>query len=95
MHQKLKLQEGKINAASRYCPSDLFSGDFASMEFALKALMENPQNNLRMFLNGKTCFAEKSNLEDLSFLRDCSFLEGRTDDERLNRLLPMIAQVCL
>ena len=37
---------------SSYHPPDLFSGDEARMQAALRALLDNPQNNLRAYVDG-------------------------------------------
>ena len=93
MHQKLKLKEGKIERRSRYCPMDLFSGDPFAMQQALRSLAENPQNNLKMFFNGKPRFTEKTKSKDWSFLLECPFLVGKTSVERLDDLFSKAAQV--
>ncbi|KAI4389935.1 hypothetical protein MLD38_002101 [Melastoma candidum] len=52
MHQVLKFQNHEIEDLSDYDPLDLFSGSQERIRRALKALFSNPQNNLRVFLNG-------------------------------------------
>ncbi|TRZ01614.1 hypothetical protein DNTS_022970 [Danionella cerebrum] len=49
MHQHYKLANGKWKRLSRYCPLDLFSGSKQRMYVALKNLLEEPQNNLKIF----------------------------------------------
>uniref|UniRef100_A0A8C4QVS8 Inositol-pentakisphosphate 2-kinase n=2 Tax=Eptatretus burgeri TaxID=7764 RepID=A0A8C4QVS8_EPTBU len=56
MHQYLKVTNGKCKKVNRYCPLDLYSGDVQRMEFAIRGLLENPQNNLRVFKNGELIF---------------------------------------
>lgn len=51
MKQCLKLEEKLIKEASLYCPLDLFSGDKKRMYRAILSLVENPQNNLKVFKN--------------------------------------------
>eukprot|EP00899_Mesostigma_viride_P023817 jgi/Mesvir1/461/Mv11339-RA.1 len=53
MHQRLKLAENKIMHESAYCPVDLFSGDPTRIARALQALIATPQNNLRVFVDGR------------------------------------------
>ncbi|XP_053609443.1 inositol-pentakisphosphate 2-kinase-like isoform X1 [Plodia interpunctella] len=60
MKQFLKLHENKIDSVSKYCPLDLFSGDKMLMKKALLNLIDNPQNNLKLFKNGMLVYHEKS-----------------------------------
>ncbi|XP_072947575.1 inositol-pentakisphosphate 2-kinase-like isoform X1 [Epargyreus clarus] len=62
LKQFLKLQDKQINAVSNYCPLDLFSGDRKRMKTALLSLLNNPQNNFKMFKNGEMIYNEKSNI---------------------------------
>ncbi|KAH9693072.1 Inositol-pentakisphosphate 2-kinase [Citrus sinensis] len=48
--------EIKISERSEYDPLDLFSGSKERICKAIKALYTNPQNNLRVFLNGSLIF---------------------------------------
>ncbi|XP_010145035.1 PREDICTED: inositol-pentakisphosphate 2-kinase-like, partial [Eurypyga helias] len=49
MHQHLKVANGKWKRPSKYCPLDLFSGNKQRMHFALKSLLQEAQNNLKIF----------------------------------------------
>ncbi|XP_023563567.1 inositol-pentakisphosphate 2-kinase isoform X3 [Octodon degus] len=49
MHQHLKVATGKWKQISEYCPLDLFSGNKQRMHFALKSLLQESQNNLKIF----------------------------------------------
>ena len=75
MHQKLKESQSKISAVSRYCPTDLFSGDADCLNFALDALLENPQNNCKIFVDGEPRFFDRSSVLDLPLLHDAFFKE--------------------
>lgn len=48
------VSQGKVTPNQDYNPLDLFSRDTARMQPALKALLQNPQNNLRLFLDGES-----------------------------------------
>lgn len=58
--QRKKLKDGKIDTRSTYCPIDLFSGCPSRMKRAIKALMENPQNNFRIFKDGNLIYGEET-----------------------------------
>ena len=53
MHQEWKVHNGKIpkrrDSEKYYCPMDLFSKDKERMQKAVLALMDNPQNNFKVF----------------------------------------------
>ncbi|KAG7319012.1 hypothetical protein KOW79_017486 [Hemibagrus wyckioides] len=57
MHQHFKLANGKWNRLSRYCPLDLFSGNKQRMYIAIKNLLEEPQNNLKIFKGGELIYS--------------------------------------
>ncbi|KAL7837598.1 hypothetical protein SRHO_G00273090 [Serrasalmus rhombeus] len=59
MHQHFKLANGKWNRLSRYCPLDLFSGSKQRMYVAIKHLLEEPQNNLKIFKGGELIYCCK------------------------------------
>ncbi|XP_022538115.1 inositol-pentakisphosphate 2-kinase isoform X1 [Astyanax mexicanus] len=59
MHQHFKLANGKWNRLSRYCPLDLFSGSKQRMFVAIKHLLEEPQNNLKIFKGGELIYSCK------------------------------------
>ncbi|XP_035748120.1 inositol-pentakisphosphate 2-kinase [Egretta garzetta] len=56
MHQHLKVANGKWKRPSKYCPLDLFSGNKQRMHFALKSLLQEAQNNLKIFKNGELIY---------------------------------------
>ncbi|CAD7078587.1 unnamed protein product [Hermetia illucens] len=53
--QYLKMKMEKISSRSKYCPMDLFSGNVNRMRKAIEAILYEPQNNLRIFKNWKSC----------------------------------------
>lgn len=56
MHQHLKLSQKEVASISKYCPTDLFSESRDRIHQAIVGLLETPQNNLRIFLNGSLVF---------------------------------------
>jgi hypothetical protein len=50
-------KEGKYPGRSGYCPLDLFSSDLKRVWHALICLLKDPQNNLRIFQNGKQVYS--------------------------------------
>ncbi|KAJ8400895.1 hypothetical protein AAFF_G00392490 [Aldrovandia affinis] len=63
MHQHFKLANGKWKTMSRYCPLDLFSGNKQRMYIAIKHLLEEPQNNLRIFKKGELIYGCKDDMD--------------------------------
>nr|KAF6484979.1 inositol-pentakisphosphate 2-kinase [Rousettus aegyptiacus] len=59
MHQHLKVATGKWKQISKYCPLDLYSGNKQRMYFALKSLLREAQNNLKIFKNGELIYGCK------------------------------------
>uniref|UniRef100_A0A8C6VA25 Inositol-pentakisphosphate 2-kinase n=1 Tax=Neogobius melanostomus TaxID=47308 RepID=A0A8C6VA25_9GOBI len=49
MHQHYKVSNGMWRKRSLYCPLDLFSGNRQRMHFAIRHLIEEPQNNFKIF----------------------------------------------
>ncbi|XP_055351611.1 inositol-pentakisphosphate 2-kinase-like [Paramacrobiotus metropolitanus] len=60
LKQLMKAEEGLITGVNNYDPMDLFSGDTTLMRKALYHLISNPQNNLRVFVNGLLAFGSDS-----------------------------------
>ncbi len=56
MNQQLKYRNREVMSVSRYSPLDLFSYDISRVRVALRALVENPQNNFRLFIDGKLAY---------------------------------------
>ncbi|KAL9641504.1 hypothetical protein ABK040_013426 [Willaertia magna] len=53
MHQHLKLKEGSVNSVSSFCPTNLYSTNKERVKIALINLILNPQNNMRLYINGQ------------------------------------------
>lgn len=66
-YQYLKLKNDRIERVSSYCPIDLFSGKAERMNQALKGVIDNPQNNLKVFQDGKMVYNEYTS--DMNSLR--------------------------
>lgn len=75
MKQYLKMEENQINSISNYCPLDLYSGNKGRMFKAISNLINNPQNNFKLFKNGSICFNENSTLPNLKLILEeiCAF----------------------
>uniref|UniRef100_A0A8C7BEJ4 Inositol-pentakisphosphate 2-kinase n=1 Tax=Neovison vison TaxID=452646 RepID=A0A8C7BEJ4_NEOVI len=54
--QHNKVATGKWKQISKYCPLDLYSGNKQRMHFALKSLLQEAQNNLKIFKNGELIY---------------------------------------
>ncbi|XP_029907811.1 inositol-pentakisphosphate 2-kinase [Myripristis murdjan] len=68
MHQHYKVASGKWKRSSLYCPLDLFSGNRQRMHSAIKHLIEEPQNNFKIFKGGQCIYGDSDELLDLSSL---------------------------
>lgn len=78
MKQWYKLESNKIEERSHYCPFDLYSGDPDNMSRAIDALIQSPQNNLRVFRNGDLMHGEDRVTDQcLEFLTDFFDGEGK------------------
>ncbi|KAK3844154.1 MAG: inositol-pentakisphosphate 2-kinase [Linnemannia gamsii] len=53
MYQHQKIETGQEGGLSKYCPIELFSGTELLVQDALDSLVDTPQNNLRLFVDGK------------------------------------------
>lgn len=79
--QYLKLRNKRIHSISSYCPIDLFSGKAERMNRAIDGLLLNPQNNLKMFLDGKIIYNEYSK-DKSSFRRALTSLFPEASTEK-------------
>ncbi|XP_053325591.1 inositol-pentakisphosphate 2-kinase [Spea bombifrons] len=71
MYQHLKVAKGKWKRISKYCPLDLFSGNKQRMHFAFMSLLQESQNNLKVFKNGELiygCRDDQDHVSDLNAL---------------------------
>lgn len=57
--QRMKVLSEFYEKESTYCPLDLFSGCKKRMKKAIKALIQHPQNNFRVFKNGKIIYSQE------------------------------------
>ncbi|KAM4652716.1 inositol-pentakisphosphate 2-kinase [Discoglossus pictus] len=70
MHQHLKVAKGKWKRISKYCPLDLFSGNKQRMHFAIMNLLQESQNNLKVFKDGELIYGCRDDQENLSDLNE-------------------------
>lgn len=90
LKQYIKLNEKQISKISKYCPLDLFSGNKIKIRKALKSLIENPQNNFKLFKNGMVIYNERSDeqiFEDL--------ISQMPLIENVNNFLDLIIEILL
>ncbi|KAM3834045.1 inositol-pentakisphosphate 2-kinase [Diretmus argenteus] len=69
MHQHYKVANGKWKRPSLYCPLDLFSGNKQRMYLAIKQLIEEPQNNFKIFKGGQCIYGGEDFLDLGSLLQ--------------------------
>lgn len=55
---------GHFRSLSSYHPSDLCSGDFTTVQQSIQHLLETPQNNLRVTLDGVHCYGWEIDADD-------------------------------
>lgn len=91
LKQFLKLQNGQIDNVSRYCPLDLFSGDKMRMKRALLSLVNNPQNNFKIFKNGNIIYSDKHSYNEFE-----TIVQNITQfDRSTNLFIDFIAEMLL
>ncbi|KAJ0050303.1 hypothetical protein NL108_015989 [Boleophthalmus pectinirostris] len=64
MHQHYKVSNGIWKKRSLYCPLDLFSGSRQRMTFAIRHLIEEPQNNFKIFKGGQLIYSSRERDRD-------------------------------
>ncbi|XP_022821890.1 inositol-pentakisphosphate 2-kinase isoform X1 [Spodoptera litura] len=90
LKQHLKLQTGAIRLTSKYCPLDLFSGERERMKLSLSNMINNAQNNFKIFKNGLLVYNEKSEQSDFdNILKDMNYFS------ELNQFLDFIIDILL
>jgi len=90
--QLQKIRRGKYDARSGYCPVDLYSPDCRRKLFALHQLIENPQNNLRLFVDGEFAYGMETRelpIKDINSTLEqiCSMYGARLSYETLLSML--------
>ncbi|KAK9498179.1 hypothetical protein O3M35_004052 [Rhynocoris fuscipes] len=86
MNQYLKVMKKRVLGISQYCPLDLFSGNILRMKRAIRNLLLNPQNNLKIFKNGNLVLSDDCELSYLEVLIDF-FQLGGNNDINIDRLV--------
>lgn len=90
LKQHLKLQTGTIRQTSNYCPLDLFSGERERMKLSLLNMINNAQNNFKIFKNGLLKYDEKCEQSDFEYiLKDMDYFSD------LNQFLNFIIDILL
>ena len=109
LHQRLKVQQGRVARPSAYCPLDLFSRDRPRVARALRALVASPQNNLMVFADGRRALdlasgstgapemAGEGEEPPVAFARLCGAFwgagAGAADDAAAERVLDAVATI--
>ncbi|KAJ2723843.1 hypothetical protein GGI07_002382 [Coemansia sp. Benny D115] len=87
-------QESVEETISEFCPLDLYSKNSTRIGHALDCLMKNPQNNLRVFVDGQIVGSSDDGLAmDIDRIPDVNRLKQIVTDIILTeRLFPCLAQ---
>ncbi|XP_067137797.1 inositol-pentakisphosphate 2-kinase isoform X2 [Centruroides vittatus] len=93
MRQHYRLKKMIIERKSGYCPLDLFSGCKMRMQYAIKQLLETPQNYLKIFKNQKLIFCQE-NKADLLPLMD-EFFGKESHEKKLDVFCDLVIQALL
>ncbi|KAF9923447.1 Inositol-pentakisphosphate 2-kinase [Linnemannia zychae] len=102
MYQHQKVKTGQEGSLSKYCPIDLFSEAELLVQDALDSLVETPQNNLRLFINGNEQPVSEENMNqslgkalDLISSQDDGPLDSKEDGSGSIRLTEMLTQILI
>ncbi|EFA81684.1 hypothetical protein PPL_05678 [Heterostelium album PN500] len=99
MHQYLKLKDGSIHSISKYCPLDLFSGAVDRQKRAIRALLECPQNNLKIYKDGSLFYTGSlggksvHSLESLCTLLDTPEETSQSVESTIDRLTNYLVSI--
>ena len=101
LHQNMKVLKETKKTASKYCPLDLYGDCKCKVEHAIISLLETPQNNLKLNLNGFSI--KEEDLYQMISLTKESFTKVVTEiihndsyqENELEELLNETAQSCL
>ena len=80
LNQYLKLKQGTVKSKTQYCPLDLFSGNHNRMKFAIRSLLECPQNNMKIFKNENLILDDTNSKNYKTILEDWF---GANEEEKL------------
>lgn len=99
MHQHLKLKTKKISSISSYCPLDLFANCSCRLMQALCSLFEGPQNNLRVFHDGKMIYSglaiggEKNDISSIELILKDIPLDATEKRLTVNDLINIVTNI--
>ncbi len=98
MHQDFKIKCGKILEVNRseYDPFDLFSNERFRIKRAINALIKSPQNNFRLFCNGKIIYDERIKSKSSENVKEFKCMVKNTEINFLKKdLIEVITNVLL
>ncbi|EFC38675.1 predicted protein [Naegleria gruberi] len=65
--QLTKLKQGLITSFTKFCPTNLFSSEEARVRKAIEDLIQNPQNNMKIYINGELNWFDDNNIPNRDF----------------------------
>jgi len=91
MQQFTKLQQGLILNLSSFCPTNLFSNRLERITRGLVDLIENPQNNMRLYIDGVLSWFDDNSDANRNFKSELLSVLSKHSVENLDDFIERVA----